>query len=63
MTDAEYRTEAYDEVVFACHPDQALALLEEGSEAQVGRCGVAVEEDWVVIRTVKKQRGSCPVLS
>lgn len=30
MTDSGYRTEVYDEVVFACHPDQALSLLEDG---------------------------------
>ena len=37
VTDTTYHTETFDEVVFACHPDQALAMLE----------GAALVSDWL----------------
>ena len=43
VTDTAYRTEVYDDVVFACHPDQALAVLGEEGGARVGGGGMVEE--------------------
>jgi len=35
VTDTSYKAEVFDEVIFACHPDQALGMLEGGQQARI----------------------------